>query len=91
MFRKETEREAWAYWRWRILRARVPPAAGALTFRVDDLELDEAAADAASKATASVTLRIGDAEPKTGRLVTVPSASESQVTAPRIRPEPEAR
>ena len=26
MFRKETEKEAWAYWRWRILRARVAPA-----------------------------------------------------------------
>jgi len=25
MFRHETAREAWAYWRWRILRARVPP------------------------------------------------------------------
>ena len=24
MFRAETAREAWAYWRWRILRARVP-------------------------------------------------------------------
>lgn len=26
MFRKETEKEAWAYWRWRILRALVEPA-----------------------------------------------------------------
>ena len=26
MFRKETEAEAWAYWRWRILRAKVEPA-----------------------------------------------------------------
>lgn len=25
MFRKETAREAWAYWRWRILRAQVEP------------------------------------------------------------------
>jgi len=27
MFRKETSKEAWAYWRWRILRARVEPGA----------------------------------------------------------------
>jgi NAD-dependent SIR2 family protein deacetylase len=26
MFRKETEKEAWAYWRWRMLRALVTPA-----------------------------------------------------------------
>jgi NAD-dependent SIR2 family protein deacetylase len=26
MFRHETEKEAWAYWRWRLLRARVSPA-----------------------------------------------------------------
>ena len=26
MFRKETEKEAWAYGRWRMLRAQVQPA-----------------------------------------------------------------
>ena len=26
MFQKETEKEAWAYWRWRTLRALVTPA-----------------------------------------------------------------